>query len=91
MGLKFGLWFEPECISENSELYRTHPEWVLQAPDRKGALGRKQWVIDMSNPEAVDAIFGMMADILDNNDIGYIKWDFNRYLTDIFSNACSYC
>lgn len=89
MGMKFGLWFEPECISENSELYRNHPEWVLQAPDRKGLLGRKQWVIDMANKEAVDAIFGMMSDILDNNNIEYIKWDFNRYLTDVYSHAFS--
>ena len=87
LGMKFGLWFEPECISENSNLYRSHPEWVLQAPDRKGVLGRKQWVIDMSNPQAVDAIFGMMSDVLDNNNIEYIKWDFNRYLTDVYSSA----
>ncbi len=86
LGMKFGLWFEPECISENSDLYRAHPERVLQAPDRKGVLGRKQWVIDMSNPEAVDAIFGMMKEILDNNNIEYIKWDFNRYLTDVYSH-----
>lgn len=89
LGMKFGLWFEPECVSENSNFYRTHPEWVLQAPNRKGVLGRKQWVVDMSNPDAVDAIFGMMSNILDNNNIEYIKWDFNRYLTDVFSNAYS--
>ena len=87
LGMKFGLWFEPECISENSNLFRAHPEWVLQAPDRKGVLGRKQWVIDMANPKAVDGIFSMMSDILDNNNIEYIKWDFNRYLTDVYSSA----
>jgi len=87
LGMKFGLWFEPECISENSQLYRAHPEWVLQAPDRKPMLARKQWVIDMSNSEAVDGIFSMMADILDNNNIEYIKWDFNRYLTDVYSQS----
>ena len=86
LGMKFGLWFEPECVSENSDFYRAHPEWVLQAPDRKGALGRKQWVIDMSNPMAVDAVFKMMSDILDNNNIEYIKWDFNRSLTDVYSH-----
>ena len=85
LGMKFGLWFEPECISENSRLYKAHPEWVLQAPDRKPLLGRKQWVIDMSNPEVVNGIFSMMSDILDNNNIEYIKWDFNRYLTDVYS------
>ncbi|MBO5358992.1 MAG: alpha-galactosidase [Clostridia bacterium] len=87
LGMKFGLWFEPECVSENSNFYRQHPEWVLQAPDRKGVLGRKQWVVDMANPAAVDAVFKMMADILDNNNIEYIKWDFNRYLTDVYSHA----
>ncbi len=87
LGMKFGLWFEPECVSENSNFYRQHPEWVLHAPDRKGVLGRKQWVIDMANPAAVDAVFEMMANILDNNNIEYIKWDFNRYLTDVYSHA----
>ena len=87
LGMKFGLWFEPECISENSNLYRAHPEWVLQAPARPGMLGRKQWVLDMSNPKVVDKIFEMMSNILDNNNIEYIKWDFNRYLTDVYSTA----
>ena len=89
LGMKFGLWFEPECVSENSNFYRQHPEWVLHAPDRKGVLGRKQWVIDMANPAAVDAVFEMMTNILDNNNIEYIKWDFNRYLTDVYSHALS--
>ena len=87
LGMKFGLWFEPECISENSDLYRAHPEWVLNAPNRPGVLGRKQWVLDMANPDAVDAIFGMMTAILDNNNIEYVKWDFNRYLTDVYTSS----
>ena len=89
LGMKFGLWFEPECISENSDLYRAHPEWVISAPGRTGMLGRKQWVLDMSNKAVVDAIFGMMSNILDNNNIEYVKWDFNRYLTDVYSTALS--
>lgn len=87
LGMKFGLWFEPECISENSDLYRAHPEWVLGAPNRPAMLGRKQWVLDMANPDVVDAIFGMMTDILDNNNIEYVKWDFNRSITDAYSAA----
>lgn len=87
LGLKFGLWFEPECISENSRLYAAHPEWVMQAPGRKGVLGRKQWVLDMANPAAVDALFDMISGILDADHIEYIKWDFNRYLTDVYSAA----
>lgn len=85
MGLRFGLWFEPECVSENSDLYRSHPEWCLQAPGRPGSLSRHQWVVDMSNPDAVDCIFGQMKAILDENPIGYVKWDFNRHLSDIYS------
>lgn len=84
LDMKFGLWFEPECISENSELYRKHPTWCLQAPGRPGALSRNQWVLNMANPDVVDAIFNMMADILDENNIEYLKWDFNRSLTDIY-------
>lgn len=87
LGMKFGIWFEPECISENSELYRTHPEYCLQAPGRKGSLSRHQWVIDMANPKAVDCIFNMMKNILDENPIDYIKWDFNRNLSDIYSSV----
>ncbi len=89
LGMKFGLWFEPECISENSDLFRAHPEWVLSAPGRPGMLGRKQWVLDMANSDVVDAVFGMMSDILDKNNIEYIKWDFNRYLTDVYSSCLS--
>lgn len=85
LGMKFGIWFEPECISENSDLFRAHPEYCLQTPKRKGSLSRHQWVIDMSNPNAVDCIFNMMKDILDENPIDYIKWDFNRHLSDVYS------
>lgn len=87
LGMKFGIWFEPECISENSDLYRAHPEYCLQTPGRKGSLSRHQWVIDMANPDAVDCIFNMMRDILDNNPIDYVKWDFNRHLTDVYSSS----
>lgn len=85
LGMKFGIWFEPECISENSELYRAHPEFCLQAPGRKGSLSRHQWVIDMANSSAVDCIFEMMKAILDENPIDYVKWDFNRHLSDVYS------
>lgn len=87
LGMKFGIWFEPECISENSELYRTHPEFCLQAPGRKGSLSRHQWVIDMGNPAAVDCIFDMMCAVLDENPIDYVKWDFNRHLSDVYSSV----
>ncbi len=87
LGLKFGLWFEPECISENSDLFRNHPEFCLKTPNRKGSLSRHQWVINMADPKAVDCIFEMMKNILDENPIDYVKWDFNRHLTDVYSSA----
>ena len=86
LGMRFGIWFEPECVSEKSRLYAEHPEWCLQAPNRPAALARHQWVLDMSNPAAVDSVFAMMCGVLDTAPIDYIKWDFNRNLTDIYSH-----
>ena len=87
LGMKFGIWFEPECVSEKSELYKAHPDWCLQVPNRLGALARNQWVLDMSNPAVTDALFAMLCRILDENPINYVKWDFNRNLTDVYSHV----
>ena len=78
MGLKFGLWFEPEMISEDSNLYREHPDWALRIPGRPGNVARSQFVLDFSRPEVVDGIQEMMFKILDEVNIEYVKWDFNR-------------
>lgn len=86
-GVKFGIWFEPEMISEDSELYRKHPDWVMAAPGRKPIRGRSQLVLDFSRKEVVDAIYGQMCEILDHNHIEYIKWDMNRSIYDVYSNA----
>ncbi len=85
MGMKFGLWKEPEKISEDSDLYRSHEDWVLKVPGRKPGLGRGQLVLDMSRQEVRDYIFDMLADVLRSADIAYVKWDMNRSLSDVYS------
>ncbi len=89
IGMKFGLWFEPEMVNPDSDLYRSHPEWVLQDPGRKPTLSRNQLVLDMSNPEVQDYLYRCIAAILDGASISYIKWDFNRPLSNVYSNASS--
>jgi alpha-galactosidase len=87
LGLKFGIWFEPECISEDSDLYRKHPDYALKVPHRKYIRAREQLVLDFSRKEVVDAIFKQVCDILDHASIDYIKWDFNRSISDIYSST----
>ena len=87
LGLKFGLWIEPEMINEDSDLCREHPEWVLKEPGRKPVVSRSQLVLDMGRREVVDHLFGCISDILDSADISYIKWDFNRAVSNPYSNA----
>ena len=85
LGMKFGIWFEPEMISPNSNLFRAHPDWALQTPNRHMSSGRYQYVLDMSRPDVRDYLFDCMKNILDNANIAYIKWDFNRNLTEVGS------
>ncbi|WP_416353648.1 alpha-galactosidase [Agrilactobacillus fermenti] len=87
MGLKFGLWFEPEMISTDSDLYRQHPEYVLHIPGRQMSPSRDQYVLDFSCPEVVDNIFTQMCAVLDQVPIDYIKWDMNRNLTEVYSTV----
>lgn len=84
-GLRFGLWFEPEMISPDSELYRAHPDWCLHIPGRARTEGRNQLVLDFSRPEVVDAIFAQVAKVLREAPITYVKWDMNRHLTEVGS------
>ena len=79
-GMKFGLWFEPEMISENSDLFRAHPGWAVGTPPR--CKSRDQYVLDLSRPEIVDYIYNCMAKLLQLHDISYVKWDMNRHLTE---------
>ena len=75
LGMKFGIWVEPEMVSEDSELYRTHPDWAFAIPGRKPVRGRSQLVLDFSRPEVVDFIYNQISAVLDSANIEYMKWD----------------
>ena len=85
LGMKFGLWFEPEAISEDSDLYRQHPDWALQIPGRKPCRSRYQLILDMSREDVRDYLYERMTDILDSANIEYVKWDMNRHISDVYS------
>jgi alpha-galactosidase len=87
LGLKFGLWVELEMVNKDSDLYRSHPDWVIHTPDRFDCHGRHQYVLDYSNPDVVDYIYEMIVKILGDAKISYIKWDMNRYMTGAYSTA----
>ena len=87
LGMKFGLWFEPEMTNKDSDLYRAHPDWILQTPERSVSHGRYQYVLDFSRKEVVDCIYEMMYQILSESRISYIKWDMNRSITECYSAA----
>lgn len=87
MGLKFGLWFEPEMVNQDSDLYRLHPDWILSTPGRSQSEGRHQYVLDYSTPAVVDYIYQMMSQIFRESSISYVKWDMNRYITECFSRS----
>jgi len=82
LGLKFGIWYEPEMISPDSDIYRAHPDWCIHVPDRECSIGRTQLVMDMTRQDVRDYIFNIMCDVLANNDIDYVKWDFNRNISE---------
>jgi alpha-galactosidase len=85
MGMKFGLWIEPEMVNEDSDLYRNHPDWAFSAPNRHPMLGRNQLVLDMSRKDVEDYLYDAISRLLDENPIEYIKWDMNRSLADVYS------
>ncbi len=87
MGMKFGLWFEPEMVNMDSDLFRAHPDWRICTPDRHASQGRFQYVLDFSRQDVVNYIHGMMHKILSEAKVSYIKWDMNRCITEAFSNA----
>ncbi|MFL6555397.1 MAG: alpha-galactosidase, partial [Bacillus sp. (in: firmicutes)] len=84
-GMKFGLWFEPEMISPNSELFNEHPDWAVGLSGQHYTLGRNQLVLDFSRPEIVDYLYGKMSQIIKQTNLAYIKWDMNRNITEAFS------
>ena len=89
LGMKFGLWFEPEMVNKDSDLYREHPDWIIQTPGRRNSHGRYQYVLDFSRKEVVDRIYEMMDKILSEAKVSYIKWDMNRSITECYSAALS--
>ncbi len=84
-GVKFGIWIEPEMVSEDSSLYREHPDWALQTPGRKPVRGRNQLVLDFTRKDVRDAVFKAICGVLDQGNIEYIKWDMNRSISDVYS------
>lgn len=87
LGLKFGIWVEPEMVSEDSDLYRAHPDWAMTVPGRKPAMGRNQLVLDLANPDVVEYLYGHFSALLREHHIEYIKWDMNRNMSDVYSRA----
>ena len=85
LGMGFGIWVEPEMISENSKLYEAHPDWAIQVPGRDHSEGRWQRILDLTNPEVCDYIVNKLSDVFSSADISYVKWDMNRTFTDVYS------
>lgn len=83
MGLKFGIWFEPEMISKDSQLYKEHPDWAFQTENREPGQCREQLVLDLTRKEVADYVYGRLKEILTSANIEYVKWDMNRPLTDV--------
>lgn len=84
-GMKFGLWFEPEMISPDSELYRAHPDWCLHVPDRHRSLGRNQLILDYSRADVRAVIIEMLGSLFESAAISYVKWDMNRNMSEVGS------
>ena len=89
MGLKFGIWVEPEMISENSKLYREHPEYAVRIPGKAAAVGRNQMLLDLTQTKVQDYAYECVAKILRSANIKYVKWDMNRHMSDYYSPALS--
>ncbi len=85
LGMHFGLWFEPEMVSPGSNLYKEHPDWILHTPDRKPTVGRFQYILDLSRKDVCDYIIEFLSGILARANLEYVKWDMNRYMTEVGS------
>lgn len=85
LSMKFGIWFEPEMISPDSELYKAHPDWAIKVPNRTPSLCRNQYVLDLTRKEVRDYAYECVAKILRSANIEYVKWDMNRQLSDVGS------
>ena len=88
-GLQFGIWMEPEMVSEDSDLYRTHPDWALTIPGEKPVRARYQLVLDLSRREIADAVFESICRVLDQGPVRYLKWDCNRSIAEAYSHGAA--
>ncbi len=86
-GMKFGLWFEPEMVSPDSELYHAHPDWAIHKDGQPFCLGRNQLVLDLSREDVYKYLYTTISGMLRENRISYVKWDMNRHITDAYSAA----
>ena len=87
MGMKFGLWFEPECVNPDSDLYRAHPDWAISIPGRSRTLGRNQMTLDLTRKEVREYIIDSVDKVLSGANIEYVKWDYNRHISDMYSSG----
>ena len=85
MGMQLGIWFEPEMVSPHSQLYKDHPDWVVHHNSDRYCIARSQYVLDFSNPAVVDNIYSQLEAIIREAKIDYIKWDYNRNITEAYS------
>lgn len=85
LGMRFGLWFEPEMISPDSELHKQHPDWHIHIPGRNASCGRHEWILDLSRPEVRDYVTEAVAAVLRTAKISYVKWDMNRNMAELGS------
>jgi len=86
LGMKFGLWFEPEMVSKDTKIFKENPNWVIHVPGKNVSHGRNQYILDFSNPDVVNNLFNQMDNILSDVKIEYIKWDMNRYISEAYSS-----
>ena len=85
LGMHFGLWFEPEMVNPVSNLFEAHPEWILHINGRKQSPSRYQYTLDLTNKEVCDYIIGAVSRVLKSANIEYVKWDMNRYMSEVGS------
>ncbi|ELC8351168.1 alpha-galactosidase [Clostridium perfringens] len=85
LGMDFGIWIEPEMVNKDSELYRSHPDWIIHDPNRKPSHTRNQYTLDFSRDEVVDHIYNQIEKLLSDYNISYVKCDMNRYITECYS------
>ena len=87
LGMKFGIWVEPEMVSEDSDLYREHPDWAVRIPGKEHAFGRNQMILDLTRQEVREYIIESMSDVFTRGQVDYVKWDMNRNMSDYYSQA----